>query len=541
MELEKIVSGNLRSGLKTTLLYDRDPFAVRVSWIQWDSGFRDSGLQIEDLIVGVDGVPLALPAEKMARQHYTPRLIGNHAEYLGFADRQLTDGTKIVLTVLRKNRPGVGYRALEITGTLRLERAYYDARERLSLGPGGPDTMVRDDPNDSWGGWYQKRLWDWERWLDGRWLGTLDNRPELKRHLESAAQVAVAEQKYPGPFSQRLREDFDAVTRCLEGAPATLPPDALEFREESERRQKEIAQLGETAWADLLARRRAEIAETLPRVDLMRGDRSELVGKLVVLPKLVMRQAVIEGVRSYLVNQHSGFYCFAETHQPAMQRLAEAIADYKVKVAPRPRDELDLLGRITPDPRMVVVQGRAYVGLDLEVLAAKVNGHCFIDLTAADASFAGRERLQGAEVTPPPEDAEPADVMRASVAALKAGNEAVWRDLYAPWSAVEGDGVPYYRPFAPYTTWEQDWGRARNILLNKVCHVEPIWTGEPRVIMSPEQIAGLPKIEQVLVEMDHIGRFDDGDRVFSIAEVNRVWALQRREGGPWRIASRRTI
>lgn len=541
MELEKIVSDNVRSGLKTTLLYERQPFAVRVSWIDWDSGFRDSGLQIEDLIIGVDGVPLELPADKMARQNYTPRIIGNHAEYLGFADRNLTDGAQIVLTVLRKNRPGVGYHTLELTGTLRAERAYYDARERRSLGPGGPDSMARDTFDESWGGWYGKCVWDWERWLDGRWLNAFDNRQDLKRHLERQVRVEAAEQMYPGPFSQRLREDFDAVTRCLEGAPAMLPPDALTFREESERRQKDIADIGEAAWTDGLAQRRAEIADTLPRVDLVRGDRSMLVGTLIVLQRLSLRRAVTEGNRSYLVDQHSGFHCFIATDQPAIHRLSQAIADYQIRVAPRPRDEIDIVGRIKPDTRMVVYQGRAYVGLDIELLAAKVNGHFYIDLTTPDASFAGRDRLQGADVSLPPDDAEPADVIRTAVAAVKAGNEAVWRELYATWTATAGDGLPYYRPFAPYDTWESDWRRARNVMLNKVCDARPVWTSEPRPIVDHTHFSSAPHIEQVFVEVDHVGRFDDGDRVFSSVDVRRVWTLQRRDGGPWRIASRLCI
>jgi hypothetical protein len=251
-----------------------------------------------------------------------------------------------------------------------------------------------------------------------------------------------------------------------------------------------------------------------------------------------MRQAVTEGSRSYLVDQHSGYHCFIPTNQPAMQQLAQAIAEYKTYVAPRPRDEMDMVGRVAPDARMVVYQGRAYVGLDIEVVAAKVNGHFSIDLTAPDARFAGRERAEAAEIEPPPDDAEPADVMRTAVAAVKAGSETVWRELYAEWTATEGDPFPYYRPFAPYNTWESDWRRARNVMLNKVCDARPVWTSEPRTILDERHFPGAPRIEQVLVEMDHIGRFDDGDRVFSSVDVRRVWALQRRDGGPWRIASR---
>lgn len=44
-------------------------------------------------------------------------------------------------------------------------------------------------------------------------------------------------------------------------------------------------------------------------------------------------------------------------------------------------------------------------------------------------------------------------------------------------------------------------------------------------------------IEQVLVEVDHVGKFDGKYHAFTDINVHRVWLLQRRDGGPWRIAS----
>ena len=46
--LEKILSADLESGLKITLIDEAGELYARVSWIHWDSGFRDSGLTIED-------------------------------------------------------------------------------------------------------------------------------------------------------------------------------------------------------------------------------------------------------------------------------------------------------------------------------------------------------------------------------------------------------------------------------------------------------------------------------------------------------------
>ena len=44
--LEKIISDSLLSGLDTTLVDEGGELYARVSWIHWDSGFRDSGLRI---------------------------------------------------------------------------------------------------------------------------------------------------------------------------------------------------------------------------------------------------------------------------------------------------------------------------------------------------------------------------------------------------------------------------------------------------------------------------------------------------------------
>jgi hypothetical protein len=41
----------------------------------------------------------------------------------------------------------------------------------------------------------------------------------------------------------------------------------------------------------------------------------------------------------------------------------------------------------------------------------------------------------------------------------------------------------------------------------------------------------------VLVELDHVGKFDGAYRAFNDVTVHRQWILQRINGGPWRIAS----
>lgn len=537
--LEKIISTNLLSGLKTTLLYDRKPFAARVSWIAWNSGFRDSGLEIEDLIVAVNGVPLALPEETRERQNYTPKIIGQYSEYNAFTEAAFKDGSPLTITVLRKIKPGRGYRTLEIKGVLRAERVYYDTAGKNALAPGGPEGLGRDGTDDAWTSWYSKRLWDWERFVDERWLQGLNNRMEFTNHQAHKERVALALQKYPGEFSKRLKEDFDMVARCLQGALSPLPPEALEFREANSRREKDVATAGDQAWAAYLEKNKALILETLPPLDLIRDDRSAFTGKLVVLTGLSWRQAVADGDRSIVTGQHSGHWCFIATDQEPLRKLQKAISRYRTKVNPRISERFDVVGRLGAQTRMVVTRSGTVIGFDLEVVALRITGNFFIDIS--QEAFAGEAALKIADLTIPSVETSASDVMRTLVAAVKNGNADVWRSLYADWTAVGGEGPPYYQPFNSYNNWESDWARARNMILNKVMHVEPLWESDPRVIMTGKEFEGAPKIEQVMVEMNHVNRFDDGDRVFTNVEVRRVWTLQRRDASPWRIASRNTI
>jgi hypothetical protein len=44
-----------------------------------------------------------------------------------------------------------------------------------------------------------------------------------------------------------------------------------------------------------------------------------------------------------------------------------------------------------------------------------------------------------------------------------------------------------------------------------------------------------------MVELRHIGRFDNTYRSFVSIKVNPVWRLQRINGGPWRIITDQSI
>lgn len=538
--IEKILSPDLKSGLKIALVDDAGELYARACWIHWDSGFRDSGLAVEDRIIALNGTPLVLPEEPKARRMARDRMIGSLNESTLFAEMGLSDGAPLKVTVLRRNVPGRGWNKLDITGLVRAERCYYTPDGKAALAPGGPERLGRNDAGDSWMSWLERRVFEWECILDGRWMGKFDSRRELGNHLELKPRIDAALANHPGVFSRRLAEDWKRVAESLRGRAVSLPADALKFREQSDVVEKEIAAAGEAAWTAFLAANK--VVDTLPALDLVRDDRAPIVGQVIALTDIGWNGAVKDGDRNIFVSSHSSYHCYLAAEQPAMRTFWERQADYQARVEPRIPEKYDIVGRVTPETRLVVTpRGGAKIGLNIEVLAVRVPNHFFADVTGGAASFAGTERASARGVPMPADDASPSDVMRAYVSAVKTGDEKTWLALYADWLAMGGDGPPLYRAYDPYKNYMSDYTRARNLMLHKVSHVEPVWESEPRAILKGDEFDAAPRLEAVNVLMDHIGHFDDGDRVFCTTELTRLWQLQRQNGGPWRIASRNTL
>ena len=538
--LERILSGDLQSGLKITLVDGAGELYARVSWIFWDSGFRDSGLCIADRIIALNAMPLTLPEDPKARRIARDRVIGGLQESSVFAELGLKDGSPLKLTVLRRNVPGRGWRKVELTGAVRSERAYYTADGKRALAPGGPAQLDRNDAGETWMSWLERRNFEWESILDDRWLGKFDSRRALTEHLALKPRIEAALATHPGEFSKRLAQDWERVAESLRGRAVTLRPDALVFREQSDRIEQDIAAAADAGWRAFLAANK--VVDTLPSLDLIRDNRAPVVGKVIALTGITWRDAVKDGDRHIFVASHSGYSCYIAADQSAMKALWQVQANYQARVEPRIQEKYDMIGRISPQTRLVVnPRGGARVGLNIDVLAVRVPAHFFADVTVATASFAGEEMTSMHGAPPPADEASPSDVMRSYVQAIKAGDEKLWLALYADWLAMGGEGRPLYRPYDPYRSYMNDYTRARTLLLHKVEHVEPVWESEPRIVMRGDEFDGAPKIEMVDVLMDHVGSFDGEHRVFNSTEVTRLWQLQSRDGGPWRISSRNTL
>ena len=326
----EVVFDSLRSGLTTDSMLEDDPPALRVSWIAWDSGFRGSGLQIGDQIIAVNGETISRPTELRELQRLTRELPGGLNEADVFAARGLKDGSPLTVTIRRRRYPGEGWFTESVTGQVRAERMYSYEGGRRGMGPTGPDSLANDGFDGPWSSWYEKRVFDWTRVLDGSWQGRLNTRSTLKGHLEEKPRVDLLSEKYPGPFADSVRSDWEAVRKCLDGRRYTLAPEDLDFRQLEEERARRVASAATEGWNAFLAQHAADVIDASVPVDPIRGDRSRITGKLVALPPIAPDQWVVSINRNFLSSEQNGAWYFVPADSPAMRRAFIAIERYNV-------------------------------------------------------------------------------------------------------------------------------------------------------------------------------------------------------------------
>jgi hypothetical protein len=479
-------------------------------------------------------------------QRQGPKLIGQHAEAQGWKERGAKDGTAVILTVRRRSPKAEGTVTVDVRGQVLANRQYRSADNRPLMAPNGPQRMASDGFDSAWSSFYESergfvRLAT--RVLDGGFSnGKFDNRMLLADLLQWKPRVEYVLKHHPGPFATALSQDFEEVRRVLMGTKYTLGERELEYRQLGEKRAAQIAEVAKRARDAFLAAHSSETIAPFPAVDPIRGDRTQVAGKIVSLPPIQNRDWVMEAGHCYLASGDSsnGFY-FADCELPSMKRMFAATYRYQKLVSPRLDETWTLIGTILPDPKMLVVRGRAAPGLRIDPIGAMAGDKMFVDLTVVQdgtSPFAGEEGLTRLGEAALPDHAPVRRVMEAWVEALKRGEEKVWRSFYAPWRADRWwDGSVNYSPFEERRSLESEWVRARRLILGKVFHAQVVYVGDVRRIMTGREFAGAPVIDEVQVELEHVGQFEGEYRAFTSVAVNRPWTLQRRGNGPWRIAS----
>ena len=535
------VLDTLRTGLHTDAHLDgTDPPSLRVTWIDWDSGFRGSGLRVADRIVAMNGSPIRRPADLPQLQQAIRELPGGLNEGDVMAATGLADGGELCFTVRRRAYPGDGWTTVDVVGQVRTERVWSAENARRGLGPTGPDALVNDGFDSPWSSWYEQRVFAWSQVLDEGWSRSRrSNRPLLADELAEQPRIDLLVQNYPGPFAEAAAADWQAVVTSLSGIPYELTSDALDFRELGEQRTAQITAAGQVAWQRYLADHAAETVPAFPSVDPFRGDRSGLVGNLVVLPEITPRQWLISMGSVFLSATDRTSWYFVPLEDPAVRAVYEAANRYRRCVAPDLRESILIAGRVLPDPRMLAADGSSAAGFDVAPAAALMGGSLFVDLEEPEHRFAGERDLKDLQVAELGPAATPRQVIEGLVSALKLGDEDAWKALFADWYLVPGEGPPLYYAFYPYppANVDEDWIRSRALILGDLEDVRVVWTGEPRLLLRGTDHPGAPDVEEVAVEVDHIGSFDGEHRAFCDTRVHRVWSVQRRNAGPWRVAS----
>ncbi len=536
----RVREGTLACGIETRPETGSSPPHLHVTWIRWDSAFRGSGLEVGDEIVAVDGRAIAFPEDTVQLQRTVQRSIGQTSESQGWAEAGATDGTKVTLTARRRVVPGEGWRTFEVAGAVRNVRAHVDADGRATLGPGGPQEYASDGFPSSWSSWYDSERSKAQRALDGIWASREKTRSLLEEHLPGKVRVDWLVAHRPGPFTEAVASDWERVRTTLEGRRYEIAPEELEWRRLGESRAGEIAEAGARAREAFLAAHQAEVVEAFPAPDPIHDDRKHLDGRLVVLPAAGNRNWVTDAGHNYLTWTGAGGRYFADCESAAARRLFHAAHRYEGLVVPDVAEEYSIVGRVRPDARLVMVAGRPEVGLEVDLEVVSIGEALFVDLTREEdgvSRFAGEEALLAPQVPRLADDAPPRQVFEAFVASIKAGDQAGWAGLFASWRAVElGPGRVRLHPYVQVSA-DAEWVRSRRLLLESVCDVRVVWVSDVRTVMTGEEFEGAPVVEEVTIEVDHVGTFGPECRAFTDVRVNRSWTLQRLAGGPWRITS----
>jgi hypothetical protein len=548
MAIDTSTLPEVSTGLTTTSMPDASPPALRVTGIGWFSGFRGSGLRVGDQIVAVEGELLpAAPTQAQAQQ-----AIGTYGESQRWAQAGLGEGAPVKLTVRRRATPGQGWQTIEITGAVRAAVNVRTADNRILIGPGGPPEMYENDGFDrSWREWADNFAKFASKVLDDTLYAlSLTSAYELRNLLDMQPRVQLLAQKYPGPFAQAVQEDFAAMLARLQGDDIALPDDALAYRELGEQRADEVREQAQAAWRAIQTELASQMITPLfPAVHPIHGDRAAVTGRYVMLPPLRNRDWVGEAGRTWFVagSAQDGWY-FADAEGEEAVWMLDALARYRRLVLPNIDESYELIGQVQAQPGQLVIGERAYFGLRLKPVAALIGGAMCVDLRQPRGGivrFAGEQALRAHSASAPPDAASPTEVMQAMVAALKAGELDLWISLFATWSVETlADGRALFRMNAveqPARYFEE----ARRRILARVFDMRPVWVDDVRVIIPGDAYPGQQRLEEVTVEMQHIGSVDGHFRPISDVTVNRWWKLQRlgtpAAMGPWRITSLQPI
>jgi hypothetical protein len=533
--LPVIVTTDIKSGIITDRVFEDEPKGYRVVWIDWDSDFRNTDLQIGDLITGVDGKKY----ERIKDANVSALAIGQHLEYIGWERAGAKDGQEITLDVIRR-----GQERLQIRGKLRSEKIYSQDDNRRSLSPNGPPTLSNDGFSNAWSTWYENftkkasYILDsvWERW------GTFNNIRELTEQEDLKPRIDYLLKNYPGQFADSVLADWNKVKQYLVGPKIEPNSVDLQYREIGAKRVQAAKDAAGKSYQALLAEVADESIQPFPAKEV--DSRNEVVGKVVELPWITFRNFINDLGRSYAVigSSRDGFY-FVDIASAEMNAFFGTWFRFKASVNPNISERYRIIGRILDDPRILTYQQQPAKGLMIRVLGVlSGDGDLFVDLRNVKAGgdtapFAGEDLLANTNQIQISDDASPAQVIETMINAIKYADEDRWKNLFASWRVfTKEDMIMVDSSYTQSSTaLKRDWEFSRKLINNQVYDARVGRVSPVRVLSQGTPDGKIPKIEQVTVFIFHIGFFNGEYKAFSDLSVQRLWRLQRINGGPWRI------
>jgi hypothetical protein len=185
-----------------------------------------------------------------------------------------------------------------------------------------------------------------------------------------------------------LEEYWDVEPRTVGGglrggrppappAPPSPPPPKVEPRDAAA-----VASRAVDAIDRMLFRFQRELIEPFPTVNPM-SERESVKGRVVLLPSQAPSQWVSDlGYKVlYAGDVQRGWY-FARSKLPGFARVLRAAERYERATRTRLDDTpYRVVARITGNPSLVVVDGKAHFGIEVDLLGAAIGDRVFIDAT----------------------------------------------------------------------------------------------------------------------------------------------------------------
>ena len=528
--------------------YDRNGF--RVTWIDWNSDFRNSDLQIEDIIVGYDHVSL----EPFLESGKHGSAIGQHGETPYWQKLGVKHGHTITLKVFREGIDEI----LEISGKLLAQRFYSNTESKRALGPGGPPSISRDNFSSAWSGWYEKLVWKMSFILDGAWdYRKLDNKRELQEHDEHKKRIDYLTEKYPGVFADIVVLDWKKVRKNLLGK--EIDEVDLEYREIGAKRAETVKQEAQIAWDKLHADLEKDMLPVFPIVEV--DDRDSVTGKIIELPWIIPRNIINDLGHSFAVigNRTEGYYFAQMSESVSVRKFYDCMYKYQSQVNPKLKERYQYVAKITGEPGLITYDGKPVTGLMVQIIAARAgDGEFFVDLQNSENEektimFAGEEKINQFPPIKLSDSASPQEVIEAMINAVKLGYEESWKSLFATWKAYKywENRIAFDPSYVPRSFFSTAWSNSRKLISDRLCDVRVDKIGRVHRIISKDVDVGLPDVDEVDAFVDHYELVEEENenrndsvgkyRTFLDVNVRRRWTLQRLDEGPWRITTVQVI